>query len=114
MKQCNVCKADVAAFEKLGDYYERMFERHHARFKLGDYETLNVAEYRCPKCGASDRDRLYVLFYERTQAENAGIAPRSILDIAPAVSLSHYLRHAAKVLYRSADSLANRRPPPRK
>jgi O-antigen biosynthesis protein len=100
--RCPVCRAGVAAFDPLPDEYERELARHGSAISLDDAETLNRHAYECPLCGATDRDRLYALHFERAwHPPDQG--SRSLLDIAPSRALSSFLRRLPGVSYRTAD-----------
>lgn len=97
--QCNLCGETVefvANTESLG----ATFRQYGCAFDLDDFETLNHRHYACPKCGASDRDRLYQLYVDRTLTD--GRTTR-LVDFAPSGPLSKYLRGRPDIAYRSAD-----------
>lgn len=99
---CSVCLSIFPNFLPLPVQYFEHFHRLGVSYSLEDFETLNVGQYSCPVCQASDRDRLYALFlgsYCRGLAVNA----IRILDIAPAPALSRFLKNLPGAVYRSAD-----------
>ena len=67
---------------------------------LDAWETLNLDAYLCPKCGATDRDRLQVLFLEKIVKPGM-----RTLEIAPSAPVSKWLTSREGVMYRSADFL---------
>lgn len=102
MRQCTVCWSGFPNFLPLPISYFDIFQKLGVAYSLEDFETLNVGQYSCPVCTASDRDRLYALFIGSSLSWDDG-QPLRILDIAPAPALSNYLRKLPNVVYRSAD-----------
>ncbi len=98
---CPVCD-QLVHFRPLDPEYVSQFERANCIHPLESFETLNVVEYSCPSCGASDRDRLYALFFKHSRAQ-AKSKPARLLDFAPAAALSRFLRSLPQTEYRSAD-----------
>lgn len=100
--QCPVCQHRVADFLPL----PRLFEenaRHFGYPHFGRGESINVAHYSCPHCGASDRERFYALYLkEKTAASGGRIKPR-MLHFAPENALSAMIRHSGLFEYRTAD-----------
>ena len=68
-------------------------------------ETLNLFAYSCPSCKASDRSRLYALFFDEELRSRSVSAPFELVDFAPEAALASYLRAIPNVSYRSADLL---------
>lgn len=102
MRQCPVCQNNFPNFLPLAVSYFDVFQKLGVAYSLEDFETLNVGQYSCPACQASDRDRLYALFISSSLSWDDA-QPLRILDIAPAPALSNYLRKLPNVAYRSAD-----------
>ena len=68
-------------------------------------ETLNISHYSCPVCGASDRDRLYSLYF-KTYCPLENTERFRILDIAPTKPLQNFIKSTYPAIgYRSADFL---------
>lgn len=103
-RRCPVCGASPRHFLPLSSFYDEEARKHGFPYGLDAFETLNVAEYSCPRCKCSDRDRLYALFLHAAikQRVQAGRKVR-VLDIAPAEALSRRLKAMPDVEYRSAD-----------
>lgn len=98
---CPACGARVDVFEPL---YEnlRWFEESGFDYVRRGFQTLHWNAYRCPRCGATDRDRLMAL-YMASRAEELA-RPMRMLDLAPAAPLSRHIRaHYPRVQYRTAD-----------
>jgi SAM-dependent methyltransferase len=102
MRSCPVCSSEFANFLPLASHYFEMLNGLNVSYSLEDFETLNTGQYSCPRCAASDRDRLYALFVKTFLMRPQG-RPLRILDIAPAPVLSQFLRGIPDIQYRSAD-----------
>lgn len=102
MRTCPVCANRFPNFYPLSRHYLEVAHRLNVHYSVDDFETLNVGQYSCPECAASDRDRLYALFAMHMLKNPEGI-PLRILDIAPAPVLSAFLRSLPNAHYRSAD-----------
>lgn len=102
MRSCPVCSSEFANFLPLTSQYFEMLNALNVGYSLEDFETLNTGQYACPRCAASDRDRLYALFV-KTFLTRPADRPLRILDIAPAPLLSQFLRSIPDIYYRSAD-----------
>lgn len=102
MRSCPVCSHSFPNFLPLAASYFETSNQLHSAFSLDDFETLNLGQYLCPDCGASDRDRLYALFIQCELHQPSGKHLR-ILEIAPAPALSRLLRALPASSYRSAD-----------
>ncbi|MEE4717533.1 methyltransferase domain-containing protein [Pseudomonas alliivorans] len=102
MRTCPVCSCRFPNFYPMDRGHLEIFHRLNVFYSVDDFETLNVGQYSCPECHASDRDRLYALFAMHLLNNPPG-QPLRILDIAPAVVLSKFLRSLPNARYRSAD-----------
>ncbi|WP_297574246.1 class I SAM-dependent methyltransferase [uncultured Deefgea sp.] len=102
MRTCPVCASHFPNFLPLPISFFEIFHRLNVPYSLDDFETLNIAQYSCPVCQASDRDRLYAL-YIHSQFVRTRRSKLRVLDIAPASGLSRILRSLPEVAYRSAD-----------
>lgn len=105
MKFCPICSYSFPNFLPLSNSYLETFHRLNVPYSLDQFETLNVGQYSCPICHASDRDRLYALFLKAYVQQRSGQALR-LLDIAPAPRLSQFLKSLPGVQYRSADLMS--------
>jgi SAM-dependent methyltransferase len=105
--QCSVCQRRVGEFRSLRKTLPGLiesWEKHAFDVQLfAQAETLNIWQYSCPYCRASDRSRLYALFI-RSQARNfKPHEKRSFLDIAPDRPLRKMIGELGCFDYRSAD-----------
>jgi len=101
---CSVCDTGVESFNRLPDYYDENLDKYGYIFSPFQSETMNKLNYSCPICGASDRDRLYALYFkvELPQLDDGFC----LLDIAPSASLQKFIKKNYKnIFYRSADLL---------
>ena len=105
MKFCPVCSNNFPNFLPLSNNFFEIFHRLRVPYSLDQFETLNLGQYACPACQASDRDRLYALFLSAYVQQRQGLALR-LLDIAPSPMLSRFLRGLLGVQYRSADLMS--------
>ncbi|MCA1614783.1 MAG: class I SAM-dependent methyltransferase [Acidobacteria bacterium] len=108
--RCPVCEHRVRRFEPLDAYCVENLRRHGYPHAFEESETCNADCYRCPLCGASDRDRLYALYLRRHFRKFAGARPVKVIDFAPSPSLSRLVRalvagSAPESSYRTADLL---------
>lgn len=99
---CPVCSKRIKRFLPLPAEYEANARRYgYPHFGKG--ETINIAHYSCPRCGASDRERLYALYLgQRAVSQTPGLPPR-LLHFAPEPALSEYLRRLGAFDYRTTD-----------
>jgi len=102
MRTCPVCSTSFPNFLPLPTHYFEVANQLGARYSLDDYETLNIGQYSCPACGASDRDRLYALYIKYFLIKLT-TGQLKVLEIAPAQGLSKFIRAIPLVQYRSAD-----------
>jgi SAM-dependent methyltransferase len=101
--RCPVCERPVKRFGPLPSYHYEQMQRYGFDYKTRRVETCNAAAYGCPRCGASDRDRLYALYLKtRLPADDARF---SLLDIAPSPPLSAFVRRKFQISYKTADLL---------
>lgn len=99
---CPVCSSPVRQFNRLADFYYDNLDKNEFIFSIFQGETLNQFQYSCPVCGASDRDRLYALYFQKELSEvYSGFR---FLDIAPSPSLQSFIKTKySDINYRSAD-----------
>ena len=101
-RRCPVCGSPVRAFISLPQSFAES-ARKHGFSHFGKGETINVAEYACPHCGASDRERLYALFLDEIVSAPAFVRGARLLHFAPEPALSSRVRHLDAFDYRTAD-----------
>lgn len=106
--RCPVCGWRIRKFLPLAKFYIENFRNYGFKYKIEQFETLNLANYSCPICGASDRDRLSALFIKEWLKQNCESQNLSIIDFAPSPPLTNYIRKEISQLnlsveYRTAD-----------
>ncbi|WP_370479344.1 methyltransferase domain-containing protein [Tamlana flava] len=99
LKICPICDSRVG-FNKISDFYLDKFQEHELVYSINQFETLNIENYKCKKCGASDRDRLISLYLKKFFKNNESKA--CLLDFAPSKPLFHFVKNL-NINYRSAD-----------
>lgn len=97
---CPCCGGTPDAFRPIPDDYVNECIFRGVEHPLDAWETLNLDGYLCPQCGATDRDRLQVLFLESYLENKKHVR---VLEIAPSGAVSNWLRKHPSVVYRSAD-----------
>ncbi len=101
--ECPVCGAGLRHYYPIYKSFPRKLRETGFIYGLERFETMNFAEYSCPSCDASDRERLYALYLRgRLAAATAG-ERRRFIDFAPSLALSRLLRTAPGLDYRTAD-----------
>lgn len=102
---CPICNNKVTHFDRLEDFYFQEMDKYQYVHSIFDAETLNLLHYSCPKCGSSDRNRMYALYFEKYFAEESqkNSAKISLLDIAPDANLSGWIKKFPNIQYRSMD-----------
>ncbi len=101
--KCSVCQNQINGFRSLGSYHEENWNKYGFAFGADDFETLNSDQYFCPKCGATDRDRLYALYLQHILNSDYSNKLLTIIDIAPSSQLRSLLLKYPNVRYQSAD-----------
>lgn len=60
---CPVCNTHVWRFDPIPMWYLKTLGNYGFIHSIFAFETLNLFAYACPSCGASDRNRLYALYF---------------------------------------------------
>lgn len=98
-RQCACCGNYVSAYLPLPSFYLEEISKYGG--KPGHPEMVNMTDYLCPWCYSADRDRAYAVWMKRELTEDFS---GTILDIAPAPSLSFFIRkNFPKADYKTAD-----------
>lgn len=88
--RCSVCQKRVIKFRPLSPYYFENFKKYS--YKIGPPETCNRDAYTCPRCGASDRNRLYAIYLQRFISQRLDSTTSfNMLDLGPSKVLSYYI-----------------------
>ena len=100
---CPVCQKKVEAFSTRNLRYEENWEKYVFLYNFDDFETLTSSQYFCPNCGASEEDRLNVLYLTRMIDQYLSWNSIKVLDIAPATPQKRFLRKYPKIPYQIAE-----------
>ena len=100
---CPVCDKKVKEFLPLGTFYVENKRKYGNPYTVSDVETMNDKHYSCPHCSASDRDRLYALYFRRRFPQPDSVPSIRLLDIAPSRPLRIFLSRYKRFTYQSAD-----------
>lgn len=105
-RYCPVCDSPIARFLPIDEFYTRQWMQHAAARSPFAGEMLNVVEFSCPRCGSSDRARLYAHYFAEVFAKLPPGGKYRFIDFAPSPPLSRFLRRFPQLEYRSADLYA--------
>lgn len=101
---CSICESKEVKILPLGEKYLRSFNKYNFVHSIFLFETLNIFNYSCQKCGGSDRSRLIALFLNKYFSNNEVKKDISLLDIAPTEHLQSFFKKYIKPEnYRTAD-----------
>ncbi len=100
---CPVCTSNLKYFKGISHDYLKKLEDHAFIFPFFLLETSGIANFACPHCGATDRDRLFAEYFNRRLAEYSGSNKLDMLDIAPQIGLKAFFKRQPKLNYRCAD-----------
>lgn len=100
-KKCACCGQKLEdMYEPLSDYYVQMYEKYDVNHV---YEFLNMKEYTCKYCHATDRGRMICAFLQSIKLYSAPKGTR-LLHIAPESSVEKWiLNNCSNVVYESTD-----------
>lgn len=99
---CNCCGQNNVLFEPIPIHYLQMALENQYIHGF-NAETINYQNFSCSICGASDRDRLYALYFEKWLELNTKDKTYNILDIAPFKPFSLFLSRFKNLKIRTAD-----------
>ncbi len=99
---CPVCETNLAFFLPVDNDYLALLDKYEYNYSLFHDETFNMLQYSCPACRASDRDRLYAMYFlERTKGTDPN-RKLNFKDFAPS-EVSFFYKKFPFLNYRSAD-----------
>lgn len=100
---CSVCGMHKVQMLPLSPSFIQAYKDHDFIFPIEQFETLNIKNYSCSNCGATDRSRLIALFVGN-HLEKRNPKNFKFLDIAPANNLGNFLKNKlTQGSYRTAD-----------
>lgn len=102
---CPVCGAHLRAFKPVWKSYLRNMREHDYVYPVSSIETLNLSAYTCPACDASDRERLYAMYFDRVIPSLDRHRRYRLVEFAPAPGrgLQRKLEAYPFLEYRTAD-----------
>ena len=99
---CPVCKQADASFAAIPEFY-RENARQHGFAHYGQGEMTAHDSYTCKRCGASDRERLYVYWMEQEVAAGRLAEGAKVMHFAPEQAMSRLIRASRLFDYATAD-----------
>lgn len=102
---CSVCNSKIKYFVPFPKHFKNAIYINNQKFSYLNAETLNYKAYACPKCSASDRERLYALFFREFILPNSSIQEMKVVHFAPENALKKFMEKYVFRLYRTADLL---------
>jgi SAM-dependent methyltransferase len=105
--RCPVCGVGLRAFKPIWRSYTRKVEQYGYVHRHAELETFNREAFSCPKCDASDRDRLFAIFLDNVLPSFAAGGTVRLIDFAPTEPLGRKLARNPSIAYRSADLYRN-------
>jgi predicted SAM-dependent methyltransferase len=103
--ECPVCN-QLTTYERLDERYMGGFDVDGIHHGTDQCETLNIEHYSCSNCGATDRERLYMLYFMSMKEKlNDLTFKQKMIHFAPEPSLSNYMRKSRLFDYYTADLL---------
>lgn len=106
MLKCPICEHASERFNPLPRFFLDQASLYGFNHPIDQWETFNYADYECPFCGASDRERLYALFLIIIAREAGGCQLR-LLDFAPSQTFQQFVTKLSCFEYRTADLFVN-------
>ncbi|HSQ02951.1 MAG TPA: methyltransferase domain-containing protein [Burkholderiales bacterium] len=101
--QCPACGARLRRFLPIWKSFPRKLREAGFPYPLAAFETFNAQAFLCPSCNCSDRERLYALYLRDWVASHRQDERHVIVEFAPSLALSTWIRAVRTVQYRSAD-----------
>jgi predicted SAM-dependent methyltransferase len=101
--ECPICGARLRRFKPIWKSFLRKTAEAGYVHPLTAVETFNFTAYSCPACDASDRERLFALFFDGVfQSLDHGRSYRFI-EFAPSRGLRRRFKRYPFIEHRSAD-----------
>ena len=103
-KYCPICQTNVDHFIPLPEQFRGKVVIHGKEYlAYKEAEMLNVDEYSCPNCAASDRERFYALYCQTYFFKEQNPNHIKMVHFAPEISLRKFLSTYTFKEYRTAD-----------
>lgn len=97
---CPGCNNYWKSFKPFPQQWIQALHNSGWPYTLDEVETLNYKNYSCHRCGITDRDRLYILFFKKMLKSHQQY---HILEFAPRPALSGFLQSLPNVIHRTTD-----------
>jgi len=104
--RCPVCQTNRASFLPLPEHYRDHALRHGFAY-FGKGEMTSHKTYTCSNCGASDRERMYMLWIEQQIEKKSFAMGARAIHFAPEAALSKKLRELGVFHYETTDLQMN-------
>jgi SAM-dependent methyltransferase len=101
--QCPICGTGLRAFKPIGKSFWRDTEKFGTIYPASALETFNVAAFYCPRCDASDRERLTALYLDRVFRSFDPQRSYRLIEFAPNEALPKWIKRHPFIAYTSAD-----------
>ncbi len=99
---CPICSTSLGYFLPVDNGYLKLLDSYEYNYSLFHNETFNMLQYSCPSCHASDRERLYALYFQKRLSESDPGKKLKFIDFAPS-EVNYFYRRFPMLDYRSAD-----------
>jgi SAM-dependent methyltransferase len=100
---CPICGTGLRGFKPIGKSYWRDTEKFGVIHPASALETFNVEAFYCPRCDASDRERLTALYLDRVFRSLDPKRSCRLIEFAPNEALPKWIKRHAFIAYTSAD-----------
>jgi len=100
---CPVCGFGLRAYRPVGKSYWRDVKKFGTVYPPSAMETFNVAATYCPRCDASDRERLIAIYLDEFFSGVDTDRTYRLIEFAPNEALPKMIKRYPFVTYSSAD-----------
>jgi SAM-dependent methyltransferase len=101
--ECPICHVGLRAFRPIWKSYWRDSERFEHKYRGSEMETFNLQAFSCPRCDATDRERLIKIYLDRVLPALTTTRVPKLIDFAPSEALRGTLRSIPGIAYHTAD-----------
>lgn len=101
--QCPICHLGLRAFKPIWKSYWRDSARFEHVHRGAEMETFNLQSFSCPRCDATDRERLMAIYLDRVLPALKQTRKPRLVDFAPSEALNKKLRRDSGIDYHTAD-----------
>lgn len=97
---CIGCRKYWTSFKPFPEEWFTLVKEAGWKYGPDDAETLNYRNYTCYGCGINDRDRLYLLYFEKILNDDQKY---NIVEFAPTPVLGRFFKKHENVIHRTSD-----------